>query len=68
MPNLGQGYWECRRMGGTHTRDTGEKGRKSCRSKPAASFSPVFALRVAGLNINYSKFYMGPISGLVEIW
>ena len=38
-------------MGGTHTRDTGEKGRKSCRSIPAASFSPVFALGVAGLNI-----------------
>jgi hypothetical protein len=25
MSNLGQGYWECRRMGGTHTRDTGKK-------------------------------------------
>jgi len=23
--NLGQGYWECRQVGGTHTRDTGEK-------------------------------------------
>ena len=28
MSNLGQGYWECRRKGGTHTRDTGEKDRK----------------------------------------
>ena len=25
MSILGQGYWECRRMGGTHTRDTGLK-------------------------------------------
>jgi len=23
MSNLGQGYWESRRVGGTHTRDTG---------------------------------------------
>ena len=49
MSNSGQGYWECQRMGGTHTRDTGEKGRKSCRPIPAANFSPVFALIVAGL-------------------
>ena len=27
MSNLGQGYWERRRVGGTHTRDTGEKER-----------------------------------------
>jgi hypothetical protein len=26
--NLGQEYWESWRVGGTHTRDTGEKGRK----------------------------------------
>ena len=26
MLNLGQGYWECRRVGGTHTRDTVETG------------------------------------------
>ena len=25
MLDLGQGYWECRRVEGTHTRDTGEK-------------------------------------------
>jgi hypothetical protein len=42
-------------MGGTHTRDTGVKDRKICRSMPAVSFSPVFALRVAGLNIAYNK-------------
>jgi len=47
MLNSGQGYWECRRMGGTHTRDTGEK-EKICSSIPALSFSLVFALRVAG--------------------
>ena len=46
MSNLGQGYWECRGMGGTHTRDTGVKD-KICRSIPAASFSPIFAPRVA---------------------
>ena len=28
MSNLGQGNWECLRVGGTHTRDTGEKDRK----------------------------------------
>jgi len=48
---MGQGYWYSRRVGGTHTRDTGEVDRKICCSLPAASFSPVFALRVAGVNI-----------------
>ena len=38
-------------MGGTHTRDTGVKDRKICRSIPAASSSPVSSLRVAGFKI-----------------
>ena len=46
MSNVGQGNWERRRVGGTHTRDTGEKI-KICRSLPTASFSLVLALRVA---------------------
>ena len=57
VSNLEQGYWECLRVGGTH--------KVFCRSKSAASFSPVLALRVAGLNpLNY-KIEMRPISGLV---
>ena len=47
MSSLGQGYWERRRVGGTHTRDKGGKDRKIFRSKTAASSSPVFALSVA---------------------
>ena len=65
---MGQGYWESRQVGGTHTRDTGEKGRKVCRSIPAASFSLVSALRVAGLNVAKYKIEIGPIGGLVEFW
>jgi hypothetical protein len=38
---------KCRRMGGTHTRDTGEID-KIYRSIPASSSSLVFALRGAG--------------------
>jgi hypothetical protein len=49
MSNLGQGYWGCREVGGTHTRDIGEKDKKICRSTSAAIFSPVFVTRVAGL-------------------
>ena len=52
MSNLGQGYWECRRVGDTHTRDTtGEKDK--CCFIPAASFSPFVALRVADKNKDY---------------
>ena len=54
MSSLGQGYWECQRVEGTHTRDKGEKDRKICRSIPAASSSPVFALSVAA-NLYASK-------------
>ena len=42
-------------MGGTHTRDTGER-EKICCSIPAASFSPVSALTVANQNIIYIKW------------
>ena len=35
MSGLGQGYWECWRVEGTHTRDTGEKT-KACHSILAA--------------------------------
>ena len=52
--NLEQGYWKSRRVGGTHTRDTGEKDRLICRSIPAASFSP-FLLWVTVKHINYIK-------------
>ena len=29
MSDLGQGYWTCREVGGTHTKDTGEKDKSS---------------------------------------
>ena len=48
MSNLRQGYWECLRVGGTHTRDTGGKYKKICRSISASSFLAVFALSVEG--------------------
>ena len=62
MSSLGQGYWERRRVGGTHTRDTGEKDRKICRSLPAASSSAVFAFSVA------AKFYDSAILVAWLIW
>ena len=68
MSNLGQGYWDCRRVEGTQTRDAGEKDRKICRSLPTASFSPVFALRVAAELYDFDKFSMGSIGCLVDFW
>ena len=59
MSILGQGYWECRQVGGTHTRDTGGKDRNICRSVPAASFNPVFITRVVGLDTGQNKIKMG---------
>jgi len=53
--NLGQGYWEIRRVGGTHIRDTGGKTYKSVAPLPAANFPPVFAPRVTDQN----KIYIG---------
>jgi len=49
MSNLGQGYWERRQVGGTHTRDTGEKDKKKL-LHTCYEFQPGFALRFAGLN------------------
>ena len=46
MSNLGQGYWE-RCEWEALTQGTQGKKRNICRSLPTASFSPVFALRVA---------------------
>ena len=37
--DLRQGYWESRRVGETHARDTGGEDIQICRSIPAASFS-----------------------------
>jgi hypothetical protein len=68
MSNLGQGYWECRRVGGTQTRDKGEKERKHMSLHICGEFHPVFVLRVAGLNTGYYKIEMGPIRGLVGFW
>jgi hypothetical protein len=63
---MGQGYWESRRVEGAHTRDTGGKDKKICRSTSAVIIPPVFAPRVADQNINYIKISVGPIGGLVE--
>jgi len=63
VSNLGQGYWECLRVGGTHTRDRG----KTCRSKFAASFSPVLRSELRATN-KLIRIEMGPIGGLVESW
>jgi len=52
-------------MGGTHTRDTEEKGRKSCFSIPAASFSPLLVTRVADKTKNI-KFKWG--QSVVGFW
>ena len=38
--NLGQGYWESRRVGGTHTRDTGGKDRKNLSLHTCCEFQP----------------------------
>jgi hypothetical protein len=38
--DLGQGYWECWRMGGTHTRDTGKKAEMSLHT--CCEFQPGF--------------------------
>jgi len=48
------GEWE------TLTQGTQGKKRKICRSIPAASFSPVFALRVAGLKSVNKSCTWGP--------
>jgi len=70
LSNLGQGYRECRRVGGTHTRDKGGKDRKIFRSKTAASSSPVFALSVAANLYASDWIWMGPINGLcwIAVW
>ena len=63
MSSLGQGYWECLRVGGTYTRGKGEKD-KVCRSTPAAGLSLVYVIRVAVTNKAYYKIEMEPIGGL----
>ena len=55
MSILGQGYWERRRVEGTHTRDKGEKDIKICRSISASSLVPVFPLSVAGKLFDFDK-------------
>jgi len=67
MSNLGQGYWERWRVGGTHTRDTGEKEKKMS-LHTAASFSLVFVLRVAAKQTMIYEFKRVQIGGLCEEW
>jgi len=66
MLELGQGHWECLRVGGTHTRDRGGKDRNTCRSTPASRFNPVSVPRVAGGNEGYSLIRMKAIGSLAE--
>jgi hypothetical protein len=56
-----QGRIRCRGTGKASewealTQGTQGKKTKICRSTPAATFTPVFVTRVAGLNIAYFKF------------
>jgi len=67
MSNSGQGYWECRRVGGTHTRDTGGKDGNLSPHKPALSLSLVFALSVADQSKEYNTIKR-LIGGLVGLW
>ena len=54
MSSLGQGYWERWRVGGTHTRDTGEK-EKNLSLLTYCEFQPGFALRVEGKLYDFDK-------------
>ena len=48
MSILGLGYWECRRVGGTHTRDTREKD-KNLSLHTCCKFQPGFCSQSCGL-------------------
>jgi len=49
LSNLWQGFWECRRVGGTHTRDKGEKDRKLILSLyTCCEFQPDFSFQRCG--------------------
>jgi hypothetical protein len=66
MSNLGQGYWECRQVEGTHTRDKGEKDRKVCSSIPAIGFSPVMLLALLPIYTHQIKFEWGQTMACVK--
>ena len=56
------GEWEALTQG------TQGKRRKICCSLPTASFSPVFALRVAAKLYDFTKIKMGSIGGLADFF
>jgi hypothetical protein len=68
MSNLGQGYWERRRVGGRHSHKGHRGNREVCRSLPTASFIPVVPLSVEGKLYDLDKIQIGSISGLVDFW
>ena len=57
MSSLGQGYWERWRVGGTHTRDTGEK-EKNLSLHSCCEFQPGFCSQSCG-QIIWLKFNWG---------
>jgi hypothetical protein len=54
--DLRQGYWESRRVGETHARDTGGEDIQICRSIPAASFSQHPEAEVPRANLRNATF------------
>ena len=64
VSNSGQGYWECLRVGGTHTWNTGEND-KFMLLQICCAFKPGFCYQSCGVRHGYIKIEMGPIGGLV---
>ena len=59
MWNLGQGYWECWRGGGTHTSGTRGEKTKVCSSIPTLSSSLVFGSELRTKTKNILKLKCG---------
>jgi len=65
MSNLGQGYWECWQVEGTHTRDTGEKEKNiapNLQQVSALFFLSELRGEVKQNELNPSCVYFGELS------
>jgi hypothetical protein len=60
MSNLGQGYWECQRVEGTHTRDKGEK-EKILSLHICSEFPRGFSSQGCGKIMTSTKFKWGQL-------
>ena len=58
MSNMGQGYWECRRVEGTHTRDKREKD-KILSLHTCFEFNPGFSSQRCGQIIRFKSTLNG---------